>query len=154
MEKFLKEMTNGEYAIVDSKTVILLDKNADFTVCFTFDPDSNVAVRIRFRSDDTMETKVNISTDAETNLITLTCINCENTMEFCSSDPIYLGKYHEKDLYLNFWVNSCRIRFHEKDYLYTLQRIIEKEENHAENIYFHFCSRISSIYRKCDSCEN
>ena len=38
MEKFLKEMTNGEYAIVDSKTVILLDKNADFTVCFTFDP--------------------------------------------------------------------------------------------------------------------
>ena len=70
MEKFLKEMTNGEYAIVDSKTVIL-------------------------------------STDAETNLITLTCINCENTMEFCSSDPIYLGKYHEKDLYLNFWVNSA-----------------------------------------------
>ena len=57
MEKFLKEMTNGEYAIVDSKTVILLDKNADFTVCFTFDPDSDVAVRIRFRSDDTMETK-------------------------------------------------------------------------------------------------
>lgn len=54
MEKFLKEMTNGEYAIVDSKTVILLDKNADFTVCFTFDPDSDVAVRIRFRSDDTM----------------------------------------------------------------------------------------------------
>ena len=51
MEKFLKEMTNGEYAIVDSKTVILLDKNADFTVCFTFDPDSDVAVRIRFRSD-------------------------------------------------------------------------------------------------------
>lgn len=100
-------MTNGEYAIVDSKTVILLDKNADFTVCFTFDPDSDVAVRIRFRSDDTMETKVNISTDAETNLITLTCINCENTMEFCSSDPIYLGKYHEKDLYLNFWVNSA-----------------------------------------------
>ena len=97
MEKFLKEMTNGEYAIVDSKTVILLDKNADFTVCFTFDPDSDVAVRIRFRSDDTMETKVNISTDAETNLITLTC----------SSDPIYLGKYHEKDLYLNFWVNSA-----------------------------------------------
>ena len=43
MEKFLKEMTNGEYAIVDSKTVILLDKNADFTVCFTFDPDSDVA---------------------------------------------------------------------------------------------------------------
>lgn len=107
MEKFLKEMKNGEYAIVDSKTVILLDKDADFTVCFTLDPDSDVAVRIRFRSDDTMETKVNISTDAETNLITLTCINCENTMEFCSSDPIYLGKYHEKDLYLNFWVNSA-----------------------------------------------
>lgn len=107
MEKFLKEMTNGEYAIVDSKTVFLLDKDADFTVCFTFDPDSDVVVRIRFRSDDTMETKVNISTDAETNLITLTCINYENTMEFCSSDPIYLGKYHGKDLYLNFWVNSA-----------------------------------------------
>ena len=57
MEKFLKEMTNGEYAIVDSKTVILLDKDADFTICFTLDPDSDVAVRIRFRSDDTMETK-------------------------------------------------------------------------------------------------
>ena len=93
---------NDKWGICDCRF-----KNSNFTVCFTFDPDSDVAVRIRFRSDDTMETKVNISTDAETNLITLTCINCENTMEFCSSDPIYLGKYHEKDLYLNFWVNSA-----------------------------------------------
>lgn len=95
------EKTTSDYTIVDSGAVITYSGMSDLTLSVKANKDFTFSIVIRFESAKEKEQK--IERNVSGNLITLTCVNFDNSLGTGTAEPLDIATIEGKKLYLNLW---------------------------------------------------
>ena len=93
---------SSNYRILDSGSVMTFDSTAELTFDIKMDDSFSFTLIFRFESTDDGKQKLKNSVDGS--VITLSCINWNNSLGTGTTHPIELAKFNGKKIYVNFWV--------------------------------------------------
>lgn len=97
----------GEMNIIASGFGITFSKEADFVININFDKDFKFSVRFIFLDQEPYEKPdLRFSANLKSNIVTLTCINFNDTVGTGTTRPVNLATYRSKKIFLNFWVRT------------------------------------------------
>ncbi|MBS5198594.1 MAG: hypothetical protein KHY93_16010 [Clostridiales bacterium] len=98
------EKSSSNYLIVASGTAMTFNNTASLELKLTFDPSFFFIINFTFETDVNNKQELKSSIDTETNTITLTCINFNNSLGTGTTTPLELATYQGKKILLHFWV--------------------------------------------------
>ena len=98
------EKSSSNYLIVASGTAMTFNNTAPLELKLTFDPSFFFIINFTFETDVNNKQGLKSSIDTETNTITLTCINFNNSLGTGTTTPLELATYQGKKILLHFWV--------------------------------------------------
>ena len=98
---------SGGINIIASGLGITFSKDADYNININFENDFLFSVQFMFIDQEPYEKPdLRFTANEKSSIITLTCINFNDTVGTGTTKPINLATYRNKKIFINFWVRT------------------------------------------------